>query len=288
MPQDVNAGRISLILRDSARKNRNVPVDIYYPEGSDKVNFSLGQESGERLPVICFGHGYLISGVWYENIFKVIVPEGYIMIFPASESGLFPSHMTLAEDMVFALDEIIRLGSDRTFQLYGRIDTMKCLMGHSMGGGSLFLAANLSHEVRAAVALAPYDTKPSAVEAASGFNIPTLIFAGSNDCVTPPEKHQIPIYNSCASEDKTFLLIKGGTHCQMGVSHPKCNFGERISGCRNESISQTEQLGIIKKYLIPWLDFYLKGDRESGILFDSLIDEDEGIEYMQSRPLLRE
>jgi hypothetical protein len=216
----------------------------------------------------------------------MIVPKGYIMIFPASESGLFPSHKTLARDMIFALDEIIKLGSDRSFQLYGRVDTMKCLMGHSMGGGSLFLAAGMRDDIQTAIALAPYDTRPSAIEAASDVRIPTLIFAGSNDHITPPSKHQVPLFNSCASKDKTYILIKGGTHCHMGVSHPKCSTVERGSSRRDPVISESEQLAILSKYIVHWLDFYLKGDRESGSQFDKDISGDGAIEYSQSRPLI--
>ena len=106
-----------------------------------------------KFPLICFGHGYLISGIWYEHIVDMIVPEGFLMVFPASEAGLFPSHRTLAEDMDFVLEEISRLGSDTSYVLNGLVDTVKCLMGHSMGGGSMFLAANMNKKVKAAVAL---------------------------------------------------------------------------------------------------------------------------------------
>jgi len=53
--------------------------------------------------------------------------------------------------------------------------------------------------------LAPFDTRPSAIKAASSVIVPTLIFAGSNDCITPPEKHQLPVYNSSASPDKIYI-----------------------------------------------------------------------------------
>ena len=58
-------------------------------------------------------------------------------------------------------------------------------MGHSMGGGALFAAANLLAGTDAIVALAPMNTKPSAIQAAASVKIPTLIFAGANDCITP-------------------------------------------------------------------------------------------------------
>lgn len=130
----------------------------------------------------------------------------------------------------------------------------------------------------------PFDTRPSAIKAASSVKIPVLIFSGSNDCITPSGKHHLPIYYSLAGEIKTYISIKGGTHCQMGVSHPKCSTGEKIAGCR-EGISQEEQLRILAKYLIPWLNYHLKGDMDAGLKFNSFIGQDSTIEYIQSKPL---
>lgn len=277
---------VSVVFYDGQRGNRPIPADIYYPASRNDAGYDLMGNNSEKFPVICFGHGYLISGKWYADLCNILVPEGYILMVPRSESGLFPSHMTLARDMNFVLNEIRILNSERSFPLYNRIDTVKCIMGHSMGGGSSFLAASHQNNIKAIVALAPYDTRPSAVKAASAVNAPALIFAGSNDCITPPEKHQLPIYNSLASTLKTYILIEGGTHCYMGVSHPKCDRVERISECSDGSISKDEQLNIIKRYLIPWLNFYLKGDRYAGMIFDSLLMEDETIVYLQSSPLI--
>jgi len=114
---------------------------------------------------------------------------------------------------------------------------------------------------------------------------PTLIFAGSNDCITPPDKHQLPVYNSSASPDKIYILITGGTHCQMGVSHPKCSSAEKVAGCRGINISGDEQLKILARYILPWLRFHLYKDNEAGILFNTVIKNDPAIEYKQSRPL---
>lgn len=270
---------------DSERGNRRVQVDIYYPYDSAGTHSTGYSACGERFPVICFGHGYLISGNWYSYITEILVPEGFILIFPGNETGLFPSHRALAGDLSFAVNEIKKLDLDSSSPLFGRIDTLSCIMGHSMGGGSAVLAAGSSRGIRALVALAPYDTRPSAVKAATLVKVPTLIIAGGNDCITPPEKHQLPIYNSAGSYEKTYILIKGGTHCQMGVSHPKCSMGERISGCRDVSICMEQQLSILKRYLIPWLNYYLKRDTEAGSTFDSIIRSDTEIEFLRSCPL---
>jgi len=277
--------KYSLILRDKDRNNRKVPVDIYFPADTASTASSVLSGTNQSYPLICFGHGYLISGRWYEDIRNIVVPEGFIMIFPSSETGLFPSHKKLAEDMNFVLKEIPVMADDSSFILHGLVDTAKCLMGHSMGGGSVFIASAKNNDNNAVIALAPFDTRPSAVESSARVKAPTLIFAGSADCITPPEKHQIPIYNSSASPDKTLILIKGGTHCQMGVSHPKCSTGEKVSGCKGQSLNKEEQLKIISRYLLPWMKFFLKDDISAGNAFSSAVTRDNEIELRQSRPL---
>ena len=105
-PQKYEIGKISLKFIDSERGNRRIPADIYYPVDSPRNEINADPDISEKFPVICFGHGYLISGKWYTHINEILVPEGYILIFPGSEAGLFPSHKTLAKDMNFALNEI--------------------------------------------------------------------------------------------------------------------------------------------------------------------------------------
>jgi predicted dienelactone hydrolase len=282
--QSFSAGHASIVLRDSQRSNRKVPVEIFYPAGSG-VNGSDTIKSGnERFPVICFAHGYLLSGTSYAHIRDMLVPEGFIIAFISSRDGLFPSHRAFAEDLRFVSEAIGSLGKDISSPLYGIIDTLRCLMGHSMGGGSMFLAARQNGKIQAAVALAPYDTRPSAIEAASGTVVPTLIFSGTNDCITPPAKYPLPIYNSSASIDKTYILIKGGTHCQMGVSYDKCIIGEKMARCA-PGMSEQEQLMVIARYLVPWLRFFLKHETEQGTCFDDCLQSDNAITWLQSRPL---
>lgn len=207
------------------------------------------------------------------------------MAFLSSGDGLFPSHRRYGEDLRFVSGEIGKLNSDSASPLYGIIDTLRCLMGHSMGGGAAFLAAAGNMSVHAAVTLAPYNTRPSAFEAAAATKVPTLIFSGSNDCITPPEEHHLPLYEKSSSSDKTFILIHGGTHCQMGVSYEKCIIGERMARC-NPGISEEAQLKTLAGYMVPWLRYYLKGEEEQGIGFDTELRSDTTVTWFQSRPLV--
>ena len=272
-------------MNDAARGNRKTSVEIYYPEVSGDSCSENNNGLNIRFPVICFAHGYVMSPDEYGNIRDMIVPEGFIVVFPYSETGMFPSHQALSEDLAFVLAETEKMGMAAGSPLYGIIDTISCLMGHSMGGGALFAAANLLAGTDAIVALAPMNTKPSAIQAAASVKRPTLIIAGANDCITPHGRYQIPIYNFSASPDKTFILISGGTHCGMADLSRICTLAEKFSGC-NDGISAESQHKILKKYIIPWLNYFLKGKNDQGIIFDAELRSDTDVTWLQSRPLV--
>jgi hypothetical protein len=154
-------------------------------------------------------------------------------------------------------------------------------MGHSMGGGSSFLGAQFSPFIKSLATLAPAETNPSAIQAAAGLGIPSLIIAGGNDCVTPPSTNQVPMYDSLQSICKTLITINGGSHCQMADNNALCSFGEAT--CMPQpSITRSEQHKVIDRYLIPWLKYNLKNDCHAGALFDSLLASDTSIIFRKT------
>lgn len=283
--QSYNIGHTHAMMIDTNRGNREIRCEIYYPVRDENAGSDKDDGCAGRFPVICFAHGYVMSPDFYGNIREALIPEGYIVVLLNSETGIFPSHQAISEDLVFVLAATEKMGKEADSPLYGITDTMSCLMGHSMGGGALFAAANLNEGTTAVVALAPLNTKPSAIQAAASVAVPTLIFAGENDCITPPDRNQRPIYNFSAAADKTFILIRGGTHCGMADSSRVCTLAEKISGC-NGGISAEEQHRIMNKYLIPWLDYFLKGEEDQGISFDTELRSDTTVTWLQSRPLV--
>ena len=282
--QPFKIGTSSSIFRDTDRSNRRIPLTVYYPAMDEGIDVPLTSNNNEKFPVICFGHGYLLGLKAYKNIVEAIVPEGYILLVPEPEGGLFPSHKAQAEDLVFVLDEFAKMAGIPSSLFFNRTDSLQGLMGFSMGGGSALVAASCHPGIHALIALAPYNTRPSAIESSSAVSVPALIFSGSNDCITPPEEHQLPMYHSLTGRDRTWIQITGGTHCQMINKNSTCRFGESVKRCKPD-ISQEEQHRIIESYLLPWLDFYLKGNTESGRQFDLKIESDPAIEYLRIQPL---
>ena len=191
---------------------------------------------------------------------------------------MFPSHQKFGYDLAFVLDEMIRLSGDPTAFFSGRLQPDGCLMGHSMGGGAALLGALKSKMVRTLVVLAPLDTRPSSAEAAREISVPSLVFAGSNDCITPPKKHQLPIYDSLQSLQKTYICIQGGSHCQMASNCWLCNFAEEPYTLE-PAIKMEEQHRILNRYMLPWLRFYLSNDLAAGREFQQHLDSDPAISY---------
>ena len=279
--QPFQVGHTTITLIDSSRNNRNIPTEIYYPADVAGNNLPVTTANNDKFPVLSFGHGFVMTWDAYQNIWDALVPEGFIIAFPKTETGFAPSHTEFGKDIAFVISELNKLGQNNSSLFYNRIDSMNCVMGHSMGGGAAFLAAQFSSSVKTLATLAPAETNPSAIQAATSLSIPSLILAGGNDCVTPPPANQIPMYDSLQSICKTFLSINGGSHCQMADNNFLCSFGEAM--CTPQpSITRAEQHIVINRYLLPWLNYELKGNCISGLQFDSLITVDTSIVFQKS------
>jgi len=265
---------------DNERGNRVIKTDIYFPINENVNQISDPENSDEKYPAIVFGHAFVMSVKSYSNLVESIVPKGYIFALPKTEKGIYPSHIILANDLVFVTKKLEELNNDSHSVLYKRISHNKCIMGHSMGGGCAILAAQSRSIINGLIALAPYDTNPSAIKAATNVTIPTLIFSGENDCITPPGIHQLPIYRALASDTKTFISVLGGSHCQMAVQNALCNFWEKIVRPHPE-ITYEQQHKILEKYILPWLDNFMKGIQEAGEQFNKQLHSDPEITFIQ-------
>ena len=270
--QSFSVGHRTEVFVDSSRANRSIDAEVYYPAdvAGDNVAFT---SASDLFPVLAFGHGFVMTWDAYQNIWEAVVPNGYIMIFPKTEGTISPSHEQFGLDLAFLIREMHRLNSDNASFYFQHVDSMDGVMGHSMGGGASFLAMASDTSIRSMALLAPAETNPSAISAASFITAPSLIFAGENDCVTPPASNQIPMYDSLQSDCKDLITILGGSHCQMANSNFLCSIGE--SSCSPApTISRADQHLAISRYLIPWLNYTLKNDCQSGLDFENTLQSD--------------
>jgi dienelactone hydrolase len=137
-------------------------------------------ESGMNLPGVAFGHDWLAGADRYGGLLEHLASWGIVAAAPNTETGVAPSVLNLAFDLGTTLDIIsgVRLGP-------GKISvhpTKLGVVGHGFGGSAaVFAAAGLRDKLKAAAALFPAVTKPSAQQPASGLRTPGLILAAPDD-----------------------------------------------------------------------------------------------------------
>lgn len=262
--QTLNIGHTTLTFNDPNRTGgfgsgggpgRQIQTEIYYPATTAGENVAVADG---QWPVIVFGHGFAMNWDAYSNIWSALVPYGYIMAFPRTESGLFPSpsHGDFGQDIALVAQKMTDAGQNSSSIFDTKISDYTCAMGHSMGGGAAVLAAAQSSIFDAYLGLAPAETNPSAIAAAANLQIPSLILSGSNDGVTPPSQHHLPIYNAISHECKSFANLIGGGHCYFANSNFNCDFGESTSST-GISLSRSEQQSLMYQQMIPWLSYFL-------------------------------
>jgi len=279
--QTYQIGHTTITFVDASRNNRSIATEIYYPADLAGENVPISTLNSIQFPSLVFGHGFVMTWDAYQNFWNALVPNGYIMAFPKTEGSFSPSHLEYAKDLAFVIDQMNFLGTQSSSIFYNRVSAMNAVMGHSMGGGASFLAVPINSNITALVNFASAETTPSAITAATSITVPALLFAGANDCVTPPSTNQLSMYNGLLSSCKTYISIIGASHCQMANNNALCSFGE--STCSPApTITRSAQHAILFNYVLPWLDFQLKGVCSQGATFDSQIISDTAITYQKN------
>jgi dienelactone hydrolase len=232
---------------------RSYQASLYYPAtGAGGQNAPLNPAAAP-YPAIVFGHGYLQPVSSYASTLSHLASWGFIVIAPASESGLLPNHSQFADDLRDCLTWLTQENSNITSFLFGGVDTASFgVSGHSMGGGASLLAASRDARIRAAANLAAAETNPSAIAAAALILRPVQLIAGSQDAITPPNAHQTPMYEAANTPRQRPLLI-GGWHCGFQDSSFPI-------GCDNGDLPRGAQLAQTRRLLTTWFLLYLRGE----------------------------
>ncbi|MDQ3190864.1 MAG: T9SS type A sorting domain-containing protein [Bacteroidota bacterium] len=279
-------GHTQITFQDPARGNRNIQTEIYYPAvaGGNNVVMAAGE-----YPVIVFGHGFVMSWDAYQNLWEEFVPRGYIMLFPRTEGNIFSTnHQAFGLDLQFLVTRIQNENSTPTSLFYNHVAPETALMGHSMGGGAAFLAAdslcsNGNINIKTLIGLAPAESTTngvSSINSAKSITVPSIVLSGSQDGVTPPGDHHIPMYDSLSSACKTFINVLGGAHCYFAKPNGNCDFGESTSSS-GISISRTQQHSVTFHFVNLWLDYTLKGDCNAFTVFNDSLNSSPRISYSQ-------
>ncbi|MCB0517097.1 MAG: alpha/beta hydrolase [Chitinophagales bacterium] len=275
LAQTFSIGNTSLTLSDGTN---SVSTQIYYPANTTGTNVSV---AAGTFPVVIFGHGFSIAYSSYSQVWETLVPEGFIVVLPTTQSGLSPNHAQFGVDLNTAAYGMQNQNTLSGSLFEGKVAPFTAIGGHSMGGGAAFLAAAANTTLTCMFTFAAAETNPSAIAAAANINIPNLVISGTEDCVAPTNTHQIPMYNATASSCKVYYEIEGASHCQFTNGNAtNCYLGEGFS-CFGWGpfISLSEQHSMVNNAILPWLRFWLKNECVQWSAFNNYIANANGFIY---------
>lgn len=234
---------------DPSRGGHSVTATLY-----------LAKDNPNPAPVVAFAHGFGLSSDAYPLARKLAEEQGYVVLLPHN-LGVVPSTTNLALDQIFLLARAVNESSSVASPLYGRVSKHTVLAGHSLGGGSTLLAADsklaAAYPPPAAiftVSLGTY-TIPNALNSAPKIpsEIPALLMTATQDCVDPPQKNSLPVFQSMQSQCVFVPSVVGGSHCQYAASSLGCTTTERLCGA-HPNISREEQVDAALHVILPFLD----------------------------------
>lgn len=257
-------------------RDRTIACTIHYPSSAPGSGTPFAEGA---FPVLVHGHGFVMTVDAYSNLRDGLVPRGYILVLPTTEGGFSPDHAAFGADLAFLAGALQAANAEPGSPFFAHVANATALLGHSMGGGASLLAASSTNNVQAVVNFAAAETNPSAIDAASLVDVPTLIFAATEDCITPSASAQRPMFDVVPASCKAFVNVVGGGHCNFAASSFTCSLGELTCG-PDLTITREEQHDVIMDFAGLWLDHFLRGDgaalnafRDSVSLSDRVIAE---------------
>lgn len=277
--QNYAIGHRTMVWKDASRNNRKVKTEIYYPASAKGENTPLAND-GKSYPVLVFGHGYQLTYANYLWLKDSLVPQGYYVAFARTEERLLPNHTQLAKDLAFIVTSFNTDKNNTASFLYNRVLAKYAVGGHSMGGGCSLLSVQYSSLITTEVPFAAAETDPSAISSCENIRIPSLLFGGEKDCISPPADNQIPMYNNTPAACKAYAEVKGAKHCHWAMNAGKCTLGEATSCGFATDYKPT--LKTTMSLLLPWLNGYLYGQSDQLTVFNNTLHSSTSVTYLQS------
>ncbi|MFM2386297.1 MAG: hypothetical protein RL660_1054 [Bacteroidota bacterium] len=271
-------GHTTVTFNDAARTGgfgsgggpgRQMQTEIYYNAATAGVDVPMVKVGGNAAPVIVFGHGFLMGWDSYSWLWDSLVREGYVVALPRTEGGITPNHIDFGEDLKQVASKLVALNSVNTSIFFNNLSGKAAIGGHSMGGGASFIAGAGNVAIACLFNFAAAQTSNnSASTGAKSVQVPTLVFAGGNDCVAPPATHAKLIYDSINEITcRWFININDGLHCQFNDLNLTCSAGQ--IGCPTSPVTREQQLSKVLRHLRPFLKHYLQNDVPSFSTFST-------------------
>ena len=254
-----------------ARRDRAVPVKIYYPK-----------DLTAPAPVIVYSHGTGGSRDGYAYLGNFWASHGYVSVHPqhhGSDRDVFKDNPKILEalkkaafnpqsavdrqeDIIFVLDQVTMLNKgDARFKGKFNLDAIG-MSGHSFGAHTTFEAAGQAmaglkvkdSRIKAIIPMSAPLPKLNIDRAYANVHVPTMLMSGTLDDSPLSEtkaKDRRVAYDKLAGVDKWFINFEGGDHMI---------FSGRLAAKGDRKMDADFQRCIKQATLAFW-DAYLKNDR---------------------------
>jgi predicted dienelactone hydrolase len=269
-----------------ARRDRDVPVKIYFPE-----------EGAGPFPIIVFSHGLGGSRDGYEYLGRHWAGCGYVsmhMQHLGSDDGVWkdvpvaerakalqravasiPNILNRPPDGQFTMDQVEKLNADETSPLKGRLDLKSiAIAGHSFGayttlalaGQTFILPLGTKHydepRIKAAIQMsAPAPAIRREMDKAfSTITIPVMHMTGTKDFLeilpqTTAADRRIP-YDQMSRAETCLVIFNDGDHFIFSGR-------ERMAATPDKLAQDAMFQNLIRAGTTAFWDAYLKGDDDA-------------------------
>jgi len=260
-------------------EDRVLDVVVWYPttpgagpiDGATNavVNAPL-DGSGGPYPVLLFSHGSCGYPLQSTFLTPLIAARGYIVIappHPGNTINQFPncgtpqvqvaSAQERPQDMIFALDQMLTANADSGSDFFGALDPSRIGMsGHSFGGYTTYFVANMDSRIKVAVPLAP------AAPGNAALHVPSLLMIGTVDgVVNLPNARNA--YNASDGPKYKVEIEHAGHYAFSNLCFPSADCNPPTTLTQDEAHVQ------VLRWMIPFLERYLKGDDTFAAFFES-------------------
>lgn len=228
-------GHVSTLIVDTARGDRALGLDIWYPSETTSGAFASyellpgialpsvsavtgAQPIARQLPLVIWSHGRTGLRQNYSQLCEALAGHGFIVAAPDHPGDTLLDWLTGKNvddqtneiqrlgDVSFTIDQLI--GSDSTTSLADfAFDSNRIYAaGHSYGGLTAIISSTGMHGVARderirAVAGAQAYTRTLPNELLRQINVPALLLVGSGDVTTPPASDADPIWGVLSTLD---------------------------------------------------------------------------------------
>jgi predicted dienelactone hydrolase len=252
---------------------------VWYPTaaGSGPIDGATGgvlnaplDGSGGPYPVLLFSHGSCGYPLQSTFLLPLIASRGYVVIAPphpgntllefpncGSPAAQIASAQERPQDMIFVLDQMLAANANPASPFFGGLDATRIGMsGHSFGGFTTFFVANLDPRIKVAVAMAPATPGTNAT-----ISVPFLLMLGNVDSVINLTNARTAWDNSASPKYKV-EIEHAGHYAFSNLCFPSADCNPPTT------LTQDEAHGPVLRWVIPFLERYLKGDDRFAAFFD--------------------